>query len=206
MAEQAKKQGYMGMWFAEYYWQVSAVVALVFAVAGYLFLVGPKISEGRVLAGTQLPRERERGLELSNTLRALLELEEDRALIPESDIRRVAEILPTDPRLPELLASLEAIAVASGVVIEGVEFAFLEPEADIRPARGGQSAPDSESALPAGVVAVEANLRIINSPYANVKQFLGNTEKSLRLMDVTGVLYSPSAKNYTVTLQSYYQP
>ncbi|MBI4122512.1 MAG: hypothetical protein HY462_00775 [Parcubacteria group bacterium] len=204
MVEKAKKQDFMAAWFAEYYWQVSLAAGLALLAAGYFVLVGPKISAARTVANVDLAAEREREGALADALRTLLALEEARNRIPESAITRVGEILPSDPALPDLLASLEAIAVASSVSIEGVEFAFLETEST-RAGRGGGSA-SAASALPGGVRAIEANLRIIASPYSNVKQFLKNTEKSLRLMDVTGLLYTPSAKNYTVILQSYYQP
>lgn len=195
------KLSFMGGWFLQYYKLATAGVCAVVLLAGYFLLIAPKIAAVQNITGTVLQEAESKQAALKKRIEYLVSLENARGQIAEADIARIGEMLPSEPGVPELLASLESIAVESFVKFENIQFSKLET-ASTRPG----SAPAKGSALPGGAEAIEIQLSVGNTPYSNVKTLASNIEKSLRLMDVAALLYSPSAKSYSLTVRSYYLP
>lgn len=199
--ESKPKISFMANWFLQYYKLTTLAVCFVIVFLGYFLLISPKISAVQNIASTVLQKEEEKQAALKKRIEYLVNLEAARNQISNEDIARIGYMLPSEPGVPELLASLESISLESSVKFENIQFSKLESATD-RPG----SAPAKSSALPGGAEAIEIQLTVGNTPYNNVKTLVSNIEKSLRLMDVTALLYSPAAKSYSLTVRSYYLP
>ncbi|MBI2050612.1 MAG: hypothetical protein HYT31_02295 [Parcubacteria group bacterium] len=191
-----KLAGFMAQWFRQYYKLVTIAACAMLLVAGYLFLLGPKFSAARVVAGSEFDEAAAERSQLEERLGYLQKLERARAVAPSDALRDIEDFLPSDPGTPQLLTSLEAIAASSGVLIDGIEFVIPEGEEAAKAASG--------LSLPSGVSFVEVALAVASSPYDALKALLANIEANLRLMDVIAVAYSPASKSYTITLRAYY--
>ncbi len=195
-AEPSKRQSFMLAWFRQYYIYVTIGACALLVGLGYLFLLSPKIATAKNIGSQVLAEERTKQAKLEDKLKYLVDLDAKMSRVAPEDIARVAAMLPTDPGVPALLASLESIAQASQVVVESINLAKIEADVVI----------EDQAQLPPGVEAVDANLSLGVNPYSQVKLLVDNIENSLRLMDVISLLYSPSAKSYSLTVRSYYQP
>lgn len=195
------KASFMGDWFRQYYKLATGAACLAVLALGYFFLIGPKIDKLRNITSTVLQEEQDKAAALKRRIEYLVNLEARRNQIPASDIARVHDMLPGEPGVPELFVSLESIAAASAVKLESIQLSKLET-----------ASPDSRASeakklvLPGGAEGLEIQLTVANTPYSNVKAFVSNIEKSLRLLDVMALLYTPAAKTYSLTVRSYYLP
>lgn len=198
----AKTKTFLMVWWLQYYRLATTAVCLLILLAGYLLVVAPKIEAARAVDALALQKEKDKQSSFEAKLKYLAGLQEKRAQFSDDDVNLALNALPTDPGVPEFLASLESLARASGAIIEGVSLSVLES------AKSGKAnaAAVVEDKLPAGVRAVEGNLSVAATSYAQVKTLLGNIESSLRLMDPIALLYTPSSKTYTITVRTYYQP
>lgn len=190
-----KGQSFMIAWFMQYYVYVTVAAGILLIFTGYLLLLGPKIVTAKNIGSKVLAEENAKRVKLEDKLQYLIALDAKMRQAPPEDIARVSDMLPAEPGVPALFSSLESIARASQVVIESINLSKIEAEAG-----------PEQSNLPPGVEAVDANLTLGVNPYGQVKLLVDNIESSLRLMDVIGLLYSPSSKNYSLTVRSYYQP
>ena len=195
------KVSFMKGWFLQYYKLATTAACLLILLLGYFLLISPKIGAAQNIANTVLQKEEAKQAAFKKRIQYLVNLESARNQISNDDIARIGHMLPSEPGVPELLASLESISAESFVKFENIQFSKL----DAGPSRPG-SAPTKGSALPGGASAIEIQLTVGNTPYSNVKTLVLNIEKSLRLMDVTALLYSPAAKSYSLTVRSYYLP
>lgn len=191
------KSSFMGDWWLQYYKLATGGACLLILGLSYWFLLSPKIDKVRNIASTVLSEERAKEAALKTRIEYLVNLETLRRQIAEEDIARVDQMLPSEPGVPELFASLESIALESFVKLENIQFSKLET----KPASG-----DKRSIAPGGAEALSIQLTVANTPYSNVKTLVTNIETSLRLLDVTALLYSPAAKTYSLTVSSYYLP
>lgn len=194
------KTSFMVAWFLQYYKFATAGVCLLLLILSYFLIISPKIAAVQNIATTVLQEEQDKETALKKRIEYLVNLEAARKQISDEDIRRIDDILPSEPGVPELLASLESISAASSVELESIQFSKLETAAG----KGGEKG--KGSGLPAGVQGLEIQLAVGNTPYSNVKTLVSNIEKSLRLLDVAALIFSPAAKTYSLTVRSYYLP
>ena len=191
------QSSFMGDWFLQYYKLATGGACLLVLGLGYWLLISPKIEKVQNIASTVLREEQTKQAALKVRIEYLVNLETLRNQIAEEDITRIGQMLPSEPGVPELFASLESIALESFVKLENIQFSKLETKKD-----GG----DKRSIVPGGAEALEIQLTVANTPYSNVKTLVTNIETSLRLLDVMALLYSPAAKTYSLTVRSYYLP
>jgi hypothetical protein len=201
--KEATKKGDSNSWFLDYYLYISLFCSILIFIIGYLVFLGPKIGEVRRVLEKDLTREIEREQKLLKNLEQLVSIEEEIKKISLADINKIHEMLPDGPDLPNLIATVEGLAKASGSFVEGFDLAEIQPTA------GGmvqvQQTEESIDFLPEGIRHIDVNLRVESNQYPNVKLLLSNMEKSLRLLDITGISYDPKAQGYTVTFRTYYK-
>lgn len=198
VAPKTAKTSFMQTWFLQYYKLATAGVCFIVLAAGYWFIISPKIDSAQNIATTVLQEEQDKEAALKKRIEYLVNLESARSQIPDEDIRRINDMLPSEPGIPELLASLESIATASFVKLESIQFSKV--------AAAAPGDKNKASTLPGGAQGLEIQLTVANTPYSNVKTLVSNIEKSLRLLDVAALIYSPGAKSYSLTARSYYLP
>lgn len=197
-AEATKK--FMVLWFGRYFKMVSIASCVFLFLLSYVFILHSRVSQIRSLRGNkyeQVVFEREK---LQNQLDYLVRAQKDKTNISLQEIEDIGIILPSEPAYPQILTSLEDIAKSSNVTIEGIDLVILDP-AEI-------SKPDSgiNYTVPEGVYIVEITLNVATGPYDDLKNFVLNIEKNMRLMDVIALVYSPIGKSYNLAIRSYYFP
>ena len=198
--QQAKRfQGFMAAWFRQYYKYVTIFSCFALFLLGYFFALNPKLGAARLIASEKIVLEQKKKAGLESKLKYLQDLDVKRKNFSAAEIEKFNSTLPAKPLTSELLAVLEEIARASNVLIEGMEFVVVDENSD---------AVDLEqefSYLPANVRTIDVNLSVRQGPYDSLKLLMDNIEKSLRLMDVVSLQYSPVGNSYNLTLRSYYQ-
>lgn len=192
------KTSFMQTWFLQYYKLAAAGACFMILALGYWFIISPKVNSAQNIATAVLQEEQDKEAALKKRIEYLVNLESARGQMPDEDIRRINDMLPSEPGVPELLASLESISTASFVKLESIQFSKVAASAP-----GDKS---KASTLPGGAQGLEIQLTVANTPYSNVKTLVSNIEKSLRLLDVVALIYSPGAKSYSLTVRSYYLP
>lgn len=122
--------------------------------------------------------------------------------------RRVQPIdaaLPTSPQIPELIATLDALATRSDVVLSRLSFQQEPPAA---------ATEQGENARERGVSRVSISTGVVGT-YSDLRVWLRSVERELRLLDVEALSLSPLAAgervtedmpiNVSVTLVAYWQ-
>lgn len=116
------------------------------------------------------------------------------------DFAKIRMALPSDPEFAGIIGSLDSIARMSNVNIAGMTFREVE------------SAPKTEPGT-ADYSVVEINLAATGT-YEELKTFFEETEKELRLMDVTSISFkkgstqrgaTKSVIDASVIINAYYQ-
>ncbi|MEK7188911.1 MAG: hypothetical protein AAB671_00175 [Patescibacteria group bacterium] len=191
-----KLTSFMAQWFRQYHKFTTAAVCVLIFLGGYAFLLMPAFSRGRLVAGAEFAKASATRSQLSEQLSYLKRLSGDSAQAVLGTLADIEAFLPDEPATPQILTSIEAIALSSGVAIDGIELVIPEDDAAAEAA--------GELGLPSGISFVEVTLAVAASSYDSLKTLLANIEANIRLMDVIAVVYSPSSKSYTITLRAYY--
>jgi len=197
-AEATKK--FMVLWFDQYFKMVAIVACVCLFVLSYIFILHSRVSNARSLRGNKYEQAIFEQEKLQTQLDYLVRAQKDKTNISLREIEDIGIILPSEPLTPQILTSVEDIAKSSNVTIEGIDLVILDP-IEI-------SKPDSDINynVPEGVYIVEVTLNVATSPYDDLKSFVSNIEKNMRLMDVIALVYSPIGKNYNLVIRSYYFP
>ncbi len=198
--KQEALQKYLRTVLLTYYKHTTIGASVLIVLCGYFFVIGPKISTAQDVAQTRLESLVEEQGTLEYRLSYLAQVQADRSTVFEGDINRIHDALPSYPATAELITSIEAIAQESNVIVEGIELAIIDPNDFTGIDSGGIHA------VPGGARVVEANLGVTTGPYTSVKQFLDKIEKSLRLLDVIAISYSPIGKTYNIIVRAYFFP
>jgi len=196
----SKLQSFMLVWFRQYYRYVTAGSCVVLLLLGFFLALQPKLSSARSFSAEKLPEALQKQQYLEHMVQYLESVQREQRLPQNSGAQKLSEALPQDPQTAELLTVLEEVARSSGVTIKGMEFVVIEPDAE------SKELSELFSTLPAGVQVVEAALSVGTGPYDSLKSLLDNMEKSLRLLDVVGLSYSPLGNAYALTVRSYFYP
>ena len=194
-------QRYMAAWFRQYYQQATIAVCVVLFLAGFMVAIRPKFVQARAVTKSQFEELINDQRKLSAKLEYLVAINAERDATAVRDIERITAALPSGPDTPELITSIEAIARDSGVVVESMELAVIDPGSFT-----GEDVDENITNLPEKVQVVEMNLAITTGPYDELKTFLAALERSLRLIDVAGITYSPRGKSYILVTRSYFLP
>lgn len=117
-------------------------------------------------------------------------------VIPQSDITRLEKLLPDNVDNVRLILDLDSIAARYGMRIRNVQLNTGETRAS----RGqiGEGDADFQS------VVMQFS---VSGPYDTVRSFLEDLERSLRLVDITGVSFSSNESgvyDFAVSIKTYW--
>lgn len=115
--------------------------------------------------------------------------------------KKVAQIIPAEPDVPNLLAEIPTMALQHGMVLKDLTFSV----------RGDAEARDSSASGEAGSYqSMDASL-VVTGTYDGLKIFLRALERELRIMDVLTLQFSiPTGDDqlqlftFSITLRMYY--
>lgn len=198
------EKGFLVNWFLEYYRFATAGACLVLLAAGYWLVAGPKIARVKTVRTVLLAQEQQRRDDLERQLAYLAKLTKKKEDIGAEALARIDDMLPADAGLPALFAAIEGLGRDSGVSIESININVSS--ADKKSGRGAAAGASPGKALPEGVKTVDLTLAVTAEDYRQLKIFLGNLERSQRLMDAVALNYSPGGVGYILTVRAYFQP
>ena len=118
---------FMAQWFRQYYKLVTLAAIVVLLGAGCLMLLVPKLSRARLVAGSEFAEVAATRSQLSDQLSYLKKLSAASAAAPSATLRGIEELLPSDPATAQILTSVEAIALSSGVVVVASNSTTAQP-------------------------------------------------------------------------------
>lgn len=182
---------------------LSGVLLPLFLMGGVVFGyfgVRPKYQDVR----EQKDSLKNKKTELQDKQQKLLSIED---LLKEvrnknKELQKVDEALPPSPEVPELLANLESLAQISGLLLSNIQLTLLQEQASGQEAASG--GPKTNA-----LVIIEVNL-VARGTYANLKTFLLNAERNLRLLDIQNLTLGQvdeetGAQDFSLKLKTYYQ-
>ncbi len=183
-------------------------LVLLAAVAGYFYLL-PKYRElkeqKQALAKKQVEVSGQEA-QLGGVKDLIADLKQK-----EAELLPLDEALPTAPAVPQLLANLEALTSASGLLTANLQLTLpstvsrAEATAGLEPSHRRVE----------GVLGSAENLAvlqidlIVKGQYLNLKTFLSNLEQNMRLLDILSLTFTPveketGAQDYALRIQTYY--
>lgn len=121
--------------------------------------------------------------------------------IPKDVLNQVDRALPREADIPELLVLFSSAAIRDNVSMTNVTFAQMPPP---QPSRSTSRATSATSTL----VEVQSTLSVNAPGYPQIKRFLRDVERSLRIMDVVGLTVTSRGDrpSYVIQLKSYAFP
>lgn len=184
----------------------SITLAFLLSLAAYYLVVGPqfeRVGVGREfdLAGVE-SNLTERRAHLSQ----LQTMKENFEQINSDDISVLANILPGDMAVPEILSQLEAITRQSGVGLVSINIAEVEEE-DVRTARQRlQAQAGQASTIPKNkdIKQVSIQIEISAFDYPSYKRLLEALQSHARLMDVEQFSYDIESDTHSLRIIAYF--
>jgi len=104
---------------------------------------------------------------------------------------KILEILPTEKDIPSVLIQLEVLANRNKLNMDSINISEPEKTGDI-------------NAVESKVQTMVLNLALSGGNYFDLKNYLIDIEKNLRLMDIRSIMYAPASKTYNLTIHTYY--
>jgi Tfp pilus assembly protein PilO len=186
------------------------LIALIIGVVISLFLIKPAYHRVSSLR-KELKIEERRTKDKEENLKVLQELESKYGAF-EEEIKKVKQLLPEEPQVPELLVQLEALAAENNMIFESVALdksknkSEENPEARLREAGMDLEEMDQEAMLmPEGVDFPRASKQelktlgikiVVSGTYNDFLSYLQAMENNLRLMNVITINFTvPSASS-----------
>lgn len=191
--------------------KATILVFVVVLLAGFYFLLIPRIKNLRELSKSLLPAKMAE-LEIldiySNKIDELETLIKSFQNKYSTQIKDLEQVLPTKAQLPELIAQLDALFQKSGFSI--ISLTFAETDLAKGEARNKESSAESEEAgglLPEkNLRPIELTLDIAGGDYPAFKALLNKIEKHIRLLDIISVSFGSGREEgiYTLNMRTYY--
>lgn len=219
-SEKKKKQSdQLNLWLNNNYKLAAISVFILVLLAGLFWLVYPKYQGLREVTVGSLPDKISELRALEDYAAKIKELENainGWQTKNQAQVKILEQILPGVPKVPELLAQLDALVRSSGFTINSVDFS--ESEASVGGA-GSRSAAKAKAKagskpevqvnlnLDKNIRLVNINLNLTGGDYPAFKKFLDALEKNMRLLDVVSIDFTSSlaeGTDYNLALITYY--
>jgi len=129
--------------------------------------------------------------------------------VSSANMERLDQMFPSGEDMPDLLVSLEALAIQNGFKMLSVNMSPVKAaDKEFAP---GLSAVYPESFKKQGkkVADLKPNsldiaITVAGGSYKDLKNFLSDIESSLRVLDVLGFNFAPKVSEYKINFRSYY--
>lgn len=200
----------------------SAAAILIF---GYFFFLSPMLGKLNVAKDFSVETKKEELEKLTVTLKGLEDAKKEYEGFTPELLSQIENIIPLEDDLPGIFLQMQNIAQKNNFILTSIE---ITPIADSRDATdsqataapgatagavafepGGGAGPQTES-LPAAPIEpsvhkLNISFVISGGGYGEMKNFLRDIEKNIRLFDVYDISFSsPEEGPYTINLRTYY--
>jgi Tfp pilus assembly protein PilO len=162
------------------------LIAAIFLTAGY-FLIWPeyqKLSDDK----SRLTTQKESLNNQNYTLTSLKKLLANYDALGAEDKEKIVKMLPQKVDEPGLFTLLEMLAEKNKMVVLAVDISEKEPSAELKNF---------------GIKEVHLAINLAGGEYTDLKNFLGDLENNLRLMDVLSLNYTPEAGSTILNIRTY---
>ena len=187
---------------AAYFNLVTALVVIIILSIGFVFVILPKFRQvdAKVkLANEQLEKEY---IKLSGYLKKLQAINNDYGNINQDSINKIKKFLPVKPETESLIEKMEFVAKNNGVILNSLEVDAGLGRPDEKTGEVQPTTPNPD--LPPGVGLVKITMNMTGVSYGVLKNLINVLEKSLRLMDVTNLTFSPGDESVVLNIDTYY--
>ncbi len=196
--KQPKENRQFKLALLRYYKWLTLLIVIIIVAASYYFIFEPKYQQVGV-GGSY--NTRTLTIEISKRqdyLRQLEKLVQNYQQINQAQIARLEHILPEQKDVAGLFVQFETLAKKNNFVLAGITITEAADEAS-----QGKSKTNPPLIKKLNVSLNLVGVEISNS-YNEVKNFLDDVEKNLRLFDVNAVYFDADSTNYSVELFTYY--
>lgn len=200
---------------SRFFWFVSLFIVLVILFIGYTYFLQPKWAEVKKIGILDYNSELSNKEEAEDYLTRLDESLNKFQQINQSDVEKLAKILPPEEGIPDLFIILEKLTAASQLRLKSLDMAeggslteTSQKEVALIPElQAEEVAPTSVN-----INTLSINLNIAGGKqYSDLKNLLENIEKEIRIMDIVSLTYSPPGggvssgeATYSINLTTYY--
>ena len=178
-------------------WLTFLVVVLII-VASYYFILEPKYQQVGIGGSYNTETLMEEVNKRENYLRQLEELKQNYQRVNQAQIAKLEKILPGQKDIAGLFVQLEALAKKNNFLLSGVTITEAAEETSAA----------KQKTNPSSIKRLNISLSLVgvqaNDSYGEIKNFLDDVERNLRLFDVNGVYFDSESTNYAVNLFTYY--
>lgn len=164
-----------------------ALVALLVAGAGYVFLIAPKRSQlatGGMYDLSILKQQIESDRSYANSVGDLVE---SYRILNSQSRQTIQAAVPAEVDEPGIMAAVDALAQEHQMVLRSVDVSPVEDEIGL-----------------AGQATVRVSANFDGGDYQQLKLLLADLERSARLFDVTAIVFTPATALYSLQLKAYY--
>lgn len=187
---------------ASYFNLLTALIVLLIVSIGFIVVILPKYRDvdAKVkLANEQLEKE---FVKLSGYLKKLQTINNDYSNINQDSINKIKKFLPNKPETESLIKKLEFVAKNNGVILNSLD---IDADLDKPDEQTGKIIPPAPNLdLPAGVGVIKITMNLTGVNYSVLKNLISILEKSLRLMDIVSLNFSPADETVSLNIETYY--
>ncbi len=162
------------------------LIMAIFLAAGY-FLIWPeyqKLSDDR----NKLAGEKETLASQNKTLVDLQKLFNNYEVISEANKEKILSMLPREVDEPGLFTLIETLAEKNKMVALAIDISEKDSSADLKNL---------------GLKEVHLAINLTGGEYTDLKNFLGDLQTNLRLLDVISLNYTPEAGSTILNIKTY---
>ncbi|MDD5251642.1 MAG: hypothetical protein PHT12_03330 [Patescibacteria group bacterium] len=165
---------------------ITVVAGLGYAAAAYFLLLMPKISPLMAGGGYDYAPLRQRVTEDRQYLDKVRSSLVDYEKLTEADKDRIGQAVPTDTDFPGLMVQLDALVRRHSMLLLSLDAVV-----------------DEKSVNAVGRKPVRLSVTLSGGDYETLKATLTELERSLRIVDVSSVSFSPDS-GFGIALRTYY--
>lgn len=188
---------------------VFLTIILVF-VLGYFLLVKSKV-ETINLKKELLVEKKEELIEVYNYKNKSQELEtkyDEFKKNKEEDIKKISKVLPSKSDLPGIIAQVEALVNANGLVLGNISMSVIESKEKTGVVIKGKKNDDTKKVVndSLAIKNVEVGIFVFGNDggYNKVKSFLDALENHIRLIDISSLTFDENMNSYSIVFKTYY--
>jgi len=118
----------------------------------------------------------------------------------EQSEQDIMNILPDKKDIPNVITEIQALVAANNLSIDSMNIGVAEKNNSVPlDSNDAAAAPDKQS-----LKELKLTLQMKGGGYFELKKFISDIEKSLKLMNVLSINYSAGGDGYSVVLKTYY--
>lgn len=198
-------------------WLIALIVVIVLA-AGYMWVIGPKIAAISDKSQTYLPNKENTLTDLRAVESKLIELRQEYATIQttrQGSLDKLFAVIPNQPDFPSLFVQAEYLANKRKLKLLSIDISRpSDPALSERrvPAAGQSGSAEQQlDILPRNVSSLSITVKLGPGTYEDLKAYLDDLEKNLRLFDIQTLAFDPidpktlKSTGFNLTLKTYYR-